>query len=65
MFEAQPLGTFMLGDGGVFHLFERDGQAVLVASTYESDGETIPIFAGSESVLLTDYQGQRAAYCVS
>ena len=64
MFEAQPLGTFMLGDGGVFHLFERDGQAVLVASTYESDGETIPIFTGSESVLLTDYQGnERRIVC--
>ena len=57
MFEAEPLGTFMLGNGAIFHLFERNGQAVLVGSTYESDGETIQIYAGSNSVLVTDYQG--------
>jgi len=57
MFDAKPLGTFMLGEGGLFHLFERDGKAVLVASTYESDGETIGLHTGSSSILLTDYQG--------
>jgi hypothetical protein len=57
MFEAKPLGTFMLGNGGLFHLFDRDGRALLVGSSYESDGETIPIYTGSDSILLTDYQG--------
>jgi hypothetical protein len=57
LFEAKPLGTFMLGKGGLVHLFQRDGRAVLVAATYESGGETIQLHTGSESVLITDYQG--------
>ncbi len=57
LFDAKPLGTFMLGRGGLVHLFERDGQAVLVVSTYEADGETIQLHAGSESLTVTDYQG--------
>ncbi len=55
--EARPLGTFMLGKGALVHLFHRQGRAVLVASTYESAGETIRLHTGSKSVLITDYQG--------
>ncbi len=57
LFDAKPLGTFMVGKGSLVHLFERDGRAVLVAATYESAGETILLHTGSQSVLITDYQG--------
>lgn len=57
MFQAKPLGTFLLGDAGLFHLFERDGRPLLVASTYEEHGETVALNVGTDSVRLTDYQG--------
>ena len=57
MFRAKPLGLFLLGKGGLFHLFERDGKPILVASTYEEAGERIGLSLGSESVVITDYQG--------
>ena len=57
LFNAKPQGTFMLGRGGLVHLFERDGRPVLVVSTYEADGEIIQLHAGSESLTVTDYQG--------
>jgi hypothetical protein len=56
-FGAKPLGVFLLGNGGLFHLFDRDGKPLLVASTYESEGETVNLHTGTESVLVTDYQG--------
>ncbi|MHB8902846.1 MAG: glycoside hydrolase 5 family protein, partial [Thermoguttaceae bacterium] len=57
MFDARPLGTFMLGKAGLLHLFESQGRAVLVAESYESSGETIRLHTGSDSVVVTDYQG--------
>ena len=60
MFDAQPLGTFLQGEGGLFHLFERDGKPVLVASTYETGGEKVRLHVGTESLLITDYQGNQS-----
>jgi len=57
MFEVEPVGVFFMGEGGLFHLFERDGKSVLMASSYEEDGEEIPLPVGAESVRVTDYQG--------
>ena len=57
MVRAKPLGTFLLGKGGLFHLFERDDKPILVASTYEQKGENVKLDVGAEEVLITDYQG--------
>ena len=61
MVRAKPLGTFLLGKGGLFHLFERDGNPILVASTYEQKGESIRLDVGTEKVLITDYQGNESS----
>ena len=53
---TKPVGVFSLGKGGLFHLFERNGQALVVCSSYEK-GETIPLHVGSDQVVMTDYQG--------
>jgi hypothetical protein len=60
MFGAEPLGVFLLGNGGLFHLFERAGEPLLVASTYEAEGEQVALHVGSEKVLITDYQGNES-----
>ena len=57
LFQARPLGMFLLGEGGLLHLFERDGRPVLVASSYQDEGESVGLHAGAETLLLTDYQG--------
>ncbi len=57
LFAADPVGVFSLGKGALFHLFERDGRAVLVCSTYEHDGETVDLQVGTDKVVTTDYQG--------
>ncbi|MDP7250436.1 MAG: sugar-binding protein [Planctomycetota bacterium] len=57
LFGARPLGVFQLGDGGLFHLFARDGKPVLVASTQVSAGERVELQAGTDEILITDYQG--------
>ena len=54
---AKPIGKFYLGDHSVFHLFERDGKPVLIASTSVKDGEKISFAVGSEHLVVTDYQG--------
>jgi hypothetical protein len=54
---ARPLGVFLLGDGGLFHLFEREGRAVLVGSTYSEGGETVRLQVGAAPLTVTDYQG--------
>lgn len=55
---SKPLGTFQEGSGGQFHLFERDGKPVLVASVDPKTGiEAVRLNLGSASVTLTDYQG--------
>jgi hypothetical protein len=55
---AAPLGDFQEGQGGVFHLFERDGRPVLVASIDPQAGAgPVALRVGSERVILTDYQG--------
>jgi len=53
---ARPLGVFTLGRGGLFHLFEREGKPVLVASSYKP-AESIKLFVGAEKITVTDYQG--------
>ncbi len=53
---ARPLGTFSLGRGGLFHLFDRDGKAVLIASSYAED-ERIALPVGRDEVTVVDYQG--------
>ena len=58
---AKPLGVFMLGRGGLFHLFERDGKPILLASTYEADGEKINLNTGTDKVIITDYQGNESS----
>jgi hypothetical protein len=60
MFGARPLGTFSLGKGGLFHLFERDGKALLVCST-EGQATTVPLQVGALKVRITDYQGNETA----
>ncbi|NQT15151.1 MAG: hypothetical protein HQ582_20515, partial [Planctomycetes bacterium] len=57
LFQARPLGSFLLGEGGQFHLFERDGRPLLVAFSYEDEGETVSLRVGTESMLVTDHQG--------
>ena len=57
MFGAKPLGLFLSGKGGLFHLFERDGKPALVASTYEKEGEVADLHVGTDKILVTDYQG--------
>jgi hypothetical protein len=61
MFRAKPLGVFLLGQGGLFHLFERDGEPLVVASTYLTGGETVRLHVGTETVLQTDYQGNETS----
>ncbi len=61
MVRAIPLGTFLLGKGGLFHLFERDGKPILIASTYEQKGENIILDVGTEQLLITDYQGNESS----
>lgn len=61
MFAAQPLGVFSLGEGGLFHLFERDGKPVMVCSTYASQGEKVGLYVGTDRVRVTDYQGNETA----
>lgn len=60
MVRAQSLGVFMLGRAGLFHLFERDNEPILVASTYEQNGETVKLNVGTEFILITDYQGNES-----
>jgi len=54
--DATPLGVFAFGKGGVFHLFDNHGKAVLIASS-TNEGETVPLRVGSEHVEVVDYQG--------
>ena len=55
LWNAKPVGVFALGKGGLFHLFDREGEAVLVCSSYEE--ETVPLQVGTDAVTVTDYQG--------
>jgi len=57
MFGAEPVGVFFMGKGGLFHLFQRGGESVLLASSYQKDGETVSLPVGVNSVRITDYQG--------
>lgn len=53
---AKPLGAFSLGQGGMFHLFDQNGKAVMIASSYV-EGETVPLHVGANVVQVVDYQG--------
>lgn len=65
MFQVEPVGVFFMGKSGLFHLFDRDGKAILVASSYEEDGEEIPLPVGAESVIISDYQGNEMEIAAS
>ncbi|HKI20385.1 MAG TPA: hypothetical protein VKA15_21025, partial [Isosphaeraceae bacterium] len=53
-FDVKPVGVFSTPDrAGRFHLFERDGKPVLVASNRAD----VPLTVGTASVRITDYQG--------
>ncbi len=56
LWNAEPLGTFTLGRGGLFHLFESAGGAVLVCAGYEP-GEQVDLHVGADQVRITDHQG--------
>ncbi len=57
-FGVKPVGAFSTPDrGGRFHLFERDGKAILVASIRSEGTEAVPLTVGTASVHMTDYQG--------
>ena len=56
MFAAEPVGVFSLGKGGIFHLFDRRGQPVLVCSSHVR-GEEVRLHVGADRVRVTDYQG--------
>src|SRR5207253_5181204 len=59
---AAPLGTFQEGQGGLFHLFERAGRAVIIASVGQNSGSApVALRVGSAGVTLTDYQGNETA----
>ena len=57
MFQARPVGVFFKGKGGLFHLFERGGKAIFLASSDEKSGEELSLPVGAASVRITDYQG--------
>ncbi len=65
MYGAKPLGAFMLGESGLFHIFEKDGKALLVSSSYQDAGENIDIVCGNGSLSMTDYQGNETQVPVS
>ena len=56
-FGATPLGVFSAGKAGRFHVFERNGKALLVAASDAKAGEEVPLAVGAASVRVTDYQG--------
>jgi hypothetical protein len=57
-FEAKPVGVFSSpGKRALFHLFERDGKPLLIASSNEEPGEEVSLPVGAPSVRITDYQG--------
>ncbi len=57
-FEARPVGVFRTpGLEGLFYLFERGGKAIVVASSSTEGHAELPLFVGTPSVRITDYQG--------
>ena len=57
-FDAKPVGVFSsAGKRALFHLFQRDGKPILIASSSEEAGEEVPLAVGTPSVRITDYQG--------
>jgi len=57
---AKPLGKFFFGDGAQGHLFDRDGQALLLLSAPAKAG-THSLSVGSGRVTVTDHQGNETA----
>ena len=57
---ARPLGKFFLGGDGVFHLFERDGRAILIASSTAKEPQTVRLPVGSAEITVTDWQGNES-----
>ena len=64
MFDARPVGTFTLGAGAQFHLFEKpDGTALLVAGSITN--ETVALATGAKSVTFTDHQGNEQTFAAN
>lgn len=58
LWDAKPVGLFTSqGRAGVFQVFERQGKALLVASSQEPGGEEVSLAVGAPNLRLTDYQG--------
>ncbi len=66
--DAKPVGKFFINEKGVFHLFEKNGKPVLLASisgaqedkdfyTEDTESAGIPIKVGSGEVVVSDYLG--------
>jgi len=56
LFDTRPVGVFSLGKGSLFHLFEREGRAVLVCTGTRGE-QQVRIEVGTDRVRTTDYQG--------
>ena len=56
-FGAKPVGMFPIGETGILHLFDRDGQALAVVSSSGDAGEAVRLRVGAGPLTLTDYQG--------
>ncbi len=60
-FDARPVGVFSSPDQrAVFHLFERGGKPILVASSRAAAGQAASLAVGVPSVRITDYQGNES-----
>jgi len=66
--DAKPVGKFFINEKGVFHLFEKNGKPVFLASisgtskdadfyAEDTDTSTIPVKVGSAEIIVSDYQG--------
>ena len=50
---------FLAGQAGLFHLFERDGKPILIASSSAEPGEEVSLAVGTQSVAHHRLPGQR------
>jgi predicted RecA/RadA family phage recombinase len=57
LFDARPVGKFFLPGEGVFHLFEKNGRAILLASSTAKEPQTVKLPVGAAKVTVTDWQG--------
>ena len=58
---VKPVGKFFLPNNSVCQLFEKDGKAILVASSGNDKGEKVELNIGNGNLIVTDYQGNETA----